>query len=909
MAFHPGTQPQEPIVVPTVQPVTTVEANPTTEIDFSSAFRPGYTTVSEKPSVSFTTGNNISKVTSIGFPPEHKGNKPNISKLTTIEYETPVPATPEEFNRYTNLVREMEKLENEIATSGDNYLNSARLKEVKDEIKYTCNITSEGTDVKNKVYYKKLLTRNYLGNLFFNTSLKYGGKYDVESDYYIDDTDYEKYSNKTWFFTNIPVEEHTVHFITRDNRIGLVPYKGNINMTPFAALNIPKDKKGIFIVRNVCLARPELHGVCSFTSPHLTNEHSIGIFNVDRLKIEQSLQQLNPKDANELVAPPIIQPLPENKQDPGYNNLDERNISLRRFLENREKNGLSPITSYNNLFNPGVAAYEIRLDKNTAKGVYIDRWEGIIRANYNNKHMGIYASTPDELKYNGMDFNKHIREYNGNLSNQIYRYPVTPGEKQLITNNTKPINLRQTFGTDITDQIDMAPLAPEQSLLYNSVISKIPNIEHFNCRDARESISKITSNYRDKLTFNNAIGFQDVIFIPLEDILNNHGQLYEHTSDTLFAFNDIVDSRILSHPSKTISNVNTIASYNNYTQHNDFTNTNLVGKFGSVVYSRNIGIQEPTGPKTNFDISIEIISTPDANVGKVYYINTYGYVQTLAAARECLPTQGVSGPRIVLTYKDPRSSELKREVLSLTEENLRKLEIYHTREEAQVHGYTELHYNKEQMQYRFSELEAKNQQLLAERERLQLEIEKRNQELKLKEKEFLVREKELEVKEKELETKEKEFLTKEKELLARQEELLAKVELRKVDRDIKHVDRDMKCIDRSIRSLDKEIKEIDIEGKEIDYGAKVFKAKIDRKTQVHELEYLVSKHSQEVAKHTMELQREATKYALDVRKVNLALEASQAENEMKLKIARTKGFDSLLGTITDIGYGLAGLLD
>lgn len=660
----------------------------------------------------------VTKVTGVGAPLQSQDGKPFITKLWTISSKNPVPSTMGEYNKWAELNTRKAEIEQraESRKFGLTEEEKEEITQIREEIIYTCDIREDVSDLKNKKFFKNAKTFNYLGNLFFNIRSK--DKYDVESDYNIVDKDFCNYTNKVWIFTNIPVDKYTIHSVDRNNRVGLVSFKDDISHLPFNVLDLEPGEEGIFIVRDTCLARPELDKIGYRGRTFLNTEHSIAVNAIDRMKRDQELIGLPPEEATERVAPATIPPKEVDRKDPVFENISPTNKSLEHFVNKRALKALPPISSYNNLFTPGVPAFEIQQAKKDKSGIYIERWENILRANYDNKNMELFTNATDgsDIKAH---FDKFLRDYVGNVSKDVFRYPKTEGEKLLVSNTSRVRNLESEV-LSLFDSIDYNMLNPDQTMSYMEVLEQTPNVDLFgntSKTEVRTSLNRVANNYKDKLSFHNAIALEDLIFIPLKDILENHGEYYEHTSDTVFVINEMVNSKNVVHP----ASVNKLEPK----------------KFLPAI-------------KDTTEVSIALYSNAEAKMHKVYYMNVLGKVKAVPV----IGGNGLDGYILVET-RDARSSKVSSETFDYTPEVLQELGLYHTEKEALTYGYNEHSYNSNALKLKFEELELKSKQLEADNEKLKLEIIKKERELALRDQDIKLKEMDLEIKV--VENKGKEF--------------------------------------------------------------------------------------------------------------------------------------------------------
>ena len=468
-----------------------------------------------------------------------------VTRLSSTE-STTCEADRETIDRYNQLCieidaceREIYELRNHLKTTDmpmDSYVS--KLESLKAEKATLGDIT-----ISNGRAYRTKYEIPVLNQLFFRTSVKPNAPVDVEGSYQVTDPDFNKWVYKTWVFTNIDPKDKTIHFTDRTNRPGLVPYKADMGEFLYTTLKIPLNAKGIFVVKDTVCGRPE------FTETGLTYPGEVK-------RLPDVAKQAGYHAGNRVYTqeghydtlryPAKINPVPADKEDPLLkNSLFLHNIENRRDFEERNASGMPYNQDYFSLFNDGLDSAAIDNLRQGRDRVAIDRWHTLVNLHYNNPNFDVCLNPEVDDKN---IYSTFVRENYGYLTNYLIRTPITNGEKNLfyLKNRSYIPNvgygrgyykLPESYspGYKFKSQIDtLADLQRQEP-----VLDKGSNIYELNM---------VQNNIANYMTRANVISFQDIIFIPYEKLIENHGNYYCDKSDLQFTLIASADMRRMPHP-------------------------------------------------------------------------------------------------------------------------------------------------------------------------------------------------------------------------------------------------------------------------------------------------------------------------------------------------------------------------
>lgn len=530
-------------------------------------------------------------------------------------------------------------------------------------------------EVDGKEYkYKKV--RMPLNKPFFKVGLKrdeYGRPEDprFDSSYKVIDQDYDKWNYKTWIFTNIPIEENTVHFLDRTNRQGLVQFKNDMPDTLYYTLNIPKTAKGIFIVKDTVCARSEFtnKGCYSYKNPK-----SIIDITKESNPIKGNSYDKSPR-YKEADYPALLRPKDMDK----ISRLEQHRLFQEDGLDKieREASGIPLQPAYPSLFNSGYD--RMLIDKFIYRNDALDilRWKSIVDAHYDNFNMDITIGNMTSIEDKNV-YDSYIRNNIGALSNFIYKLPTNYDEADLYKlNNDIMLDANNAYHCSTyrpKDKIRSGYIPHRDLVTYEDLIKQAPTVltNAHNRYDVRSTIEKMNKRIRQYMLRKNTISFEDIIFIPYDKIRDAGEQYYCEETDLMFIL----------------------------TKHN--APKEVIHPFSRIARLREFKEEANKLPTDRVITSIAIYNRKDADRNTIYYTKVFGEVVKVVVQKA--DSQGKSD--YIRISRGNHLGELDTtETYPYTEANLNMLELYRDRNMAHNYGYDERIYNQRVNEVKFKELE------------------------------------------------------------------------------------------------------------------------------------------------------------------------------------------------------------
>lgn len=589
-------------------------------------------------------------------------------------------------------------------------------------------------------FLKRIKTKIPRNQLFFNVARQDGRDVDNENDelpdvkYYIKDDDINKYMYKTWVFTN--VEDKILHTVDRNNRIGLIPIKKNINQLVFNDMKIPIDSKGIFIVKDSILARPEFEesmGLANSGSPLRTmgdlRSCSLRLMDKVRQTILQEGKVDYTKDDILRIAPPYL--------DTGLSRSDNINSTNNMFYipkslspdrlptiqdlvqayrnekyAHLNNNGIFNLNfEYANLFYGGTDSEYIQdlLTVNDNKKI-INRWSSIVSNHYNNYNMDLGLSY-NSHKVSKIQYDEFIKDKVGNLSNYVIKDPMENEVKDFIP------DLACRLVAEKKSSFKFNPLEPEMArLVYDPRIGKYVNSKYLSPDDNSEILRINKKEGKAK---------HDIpTYLRIDENPISYGDMYQ-LKDTLDSYYDcytVLSNDLLTNPDITTKYISNSSDYSKTIQASSALNTQTSDVFKQYGFTNGIsfqdiifipieyldrnngsyyepemdlvivnndqvpstGIVHPGSKKATMDglkvnalnsYRINIYSNNINTIGKVYYTKILGSVKPISVQRNNKLKEGI--------YVN---SFGKDNVYDINETNLKMLNLYTNKEDAECNG-------------------------------------------------------------------------------------------------------------------------------------------------------------------------------------------------------------------------------
>ena len=601
-----------------------------------------------------------------------------------------------------------------------------RTKELKD---YDMVIEKDEND--KETYLKRSFSNIPRNQLFFNVSkTRSNGSNDsedgIDTQYSLDDPDYDRFMYKTWIFTN--VEDKILHSVDRQNRIGLIQVKKDINRIAYNAMEIPMNAKGVFIVKENVLARPEFNGQlglshsgapmremftvksCASTIRHtMENLNKSNGNNVSTIDIFNNyLPIINTGDSFEENCTTFNNYLFLNPKYGSWYKDPKNRINIYRktkYLHMRKHGIFNTNLQYASLFYGGVDSKYIRdMSANPVVKRVIDRWESIVRNHYNNFNMKISLDyNKDNKDVTKRAYNMFIKDKVGYLSDYIIKEPLQekevdmfrPWEKSKVTvlKQSSRVNylydendpIEPTYrikedGTIIDNSeicIDNTPLSYGEFVQLKETFSTY--VESYLV--LQNNILYNTSNPKPMLSYEKSPEVFSKVNISLNDQATN---LFEHFG----FFNGISLQDVIFIPIEKIEK-------NNGFYHDPESDFIIVDNehrpSTSVIHpgSKQATKDALTNKVSSTGISISIYSNNPNKLGKVYYTKLLNKVITISILNNDNIREGI--------YVNRNGVD---EVFDLTDDNLNKLGIFDNLEDAECNGLREK--NLEFMKYQNS---------------------------------------------------------------------------------------------------------------------------------------------------------------------------------------------------------------
>ena len=535
-----------------------------------------------------------------------------------------------------------------------------------------------------------------LNHIFFNISKKDNTPYDnYESKFGVSDPDHKKWSYKTWVFTNVPTNKHTIHFMDRSNRPGLVQFKNNMQSLVFDALDIPKNSLGVFVIKDSVLARPEFHNIGYVPNRRHGNLEEIAKTSGRLYSPNISSPYGNDAAYSKEEYPPKITPMTQHTEDPMLEGYIYQDTKLGEDVREKIRNGLPYNSDYVSLFNGGFDTMYmdkvLRKQENTA----IERWKTIVDALYNNRNMVIGNTSPSEYYF------KFIRQYSGCVSNYVQKSPATISEIDLFRHtSTGTMDYASYIGPTnykVNTVIEPGFKSTTEANMLMHVINKAPKLVEL--ERVSTDLLTLTTRVDEFMTRKNDISLEDIIFIPIEKIEEEHGVYYDEQSDLTFVLQDYKMSSGVAHPySKAALELKKSIE----------ANTTQVANKGHV------------------GTTLVIYNEKEAREDVIYYTKVLGEVVKVPV----LPRDEQGRTNYITINKYTTDSQLKNvEEYPFTKETLESLDLYRTYSAADRYGYDRDLYEMRKNEFAYRELETKDKELVT-KERINA-IKLRTEEIKL----------------------------------------------------------------------------------------------------------------------------------------------------------------------------------
>lgn len=550
---------------------------------------------------------------------------------------------------------------------------------------------------KNGKFYREITYTPYLNNLYFNAELKPNAGADTNGNRITVDPDKKKWVYKTWVFTNVSEKTHTIHFMDRTNRPGLVEYKNTKDIT-FAALNIPRKAEGVFIIKDSVLARPNFKDVGlqkttgnpfrSLSSlrklrTSIAGANAIYSGGNDTLYYNQLFSPVlrpNAVDANSAYLYIENSPYKDTyisvTDDPASSP-----IVKSRFVKDCYNNGLPVAFESANLFEGGIDSKYLMdiMDRGDKQDqIAIKRWRSIVKSHYDNHNMVITLN--DDVNINPRRYDWFLRHYVGRVSNYVIKDPDSREEISAATpyeHNSEPyLDISEGFVNLPRNEHWKLSASPH---LYSDIIRMEEQLSgqtynHGKIIDSKDIVRGIKETRQDIFNHNgytNGISFEDIIFIPIEKIRENGGEYYDEESDLVIILDDVKGSESVLHP-----------------------------------FSKKR--RELDQRKAAFEVnnmgagcSIKIISNSKQEIGKVYYAKFLNRIYNIVVE----DSYGQNS-QIIVTTRNTSKGLPEINVYPLTVENLSMLNIFDNNNDAECLGLRKENLEKEGYATKLVEIEA-----------------------------------------------------------------------------------------------------------------------------------------------------------------------------------------------------------
>ena len=638
----------------------------------------------------------VHMVTSLGITTEDLERCDNYTKMfiyfaTTVVVQLPV--SKFEADIITNARMEYETLAKKEHMTGLTKEEAIS----KEKISHLLN---EKIIWKDGKYYKEVTYQPLLNNLFFNVEQKPNAGKKSNGNRVTVDPDKKKWAYKTWVFTNIDVNTHTVHYMDRTNRPGLAEYKKVPDIT-FAALNIPRHAKGVFIVKDSVLARPDFKEVGLQKN---TGMPFRSFSNIQKLKTSIAGANSLYSDSNNTLYynqmySPILRPNTINSDNylVGIENTIYKDtylsvtddplrspIAKSKFVQDCYKSGTPIAYESANIFESGIDSkylMEMMSSGSEQDKIAIKRWRSIVKSHYDNRNMITMLHKDD--KFNQNEYNAFIRHYVGRVSNYVIKDPVEKEEIDVAC----PYEHSAAPYLDLSESFIKLPPNEEWKLsskphLYSDILrmeDQLSGQSYVNGRlqEARDIIVGIKETRQEMFNHNgytNGISFEDIIFIPVEKIIKGGGEYYDEESDLVIVLDNLKGSECVIHP---------------YSK-----KRRELERKHAVFEATNIGVGG----------TVKIISCNPQDIGKVFYIKLLNKIYHV-------PVEGTGAQpgQIIITSRETNRGLPEVAVYPLTKENMAMLNIFETIEDAECQGLREENLKRESYNVKLMELDADKQ--------------------------------------------------------------------------------------------------------------------------------------------------------------------------------------------------------
>lgn len=529
-------------------------------------------------------------------------------------------------------------------------------------------------DGKNYIYERIAAKLNHI---FFNVAKKDNSLNNYEAQYGVIDPDHKKWSYKTWIFTNVPTDKHTIHFMDRTNRPGLVQFKNNMQSLVFDALDIPKNALGVFIIKDSVLARSEFHNIgyapnrrhgnleeIAKTSGRLFSPHISSPYGTD---VAYSTTEY----------PPKITPMVQHTEDPLLEGYIYKNSKMGEDVREKLRNGLPYNSDYVSLFNGGFDTMYMDKVLRKQENIAIERWKSIVDVLYNNRNMTIGATSPSEYYF------KFIRQYSGCVSNYVQKSPATVNEIELFRHTSTGIMDYASYigptNYKVNNVIEPGFKSTTEANMLMHVINKAPKLVELERVSA--DLQTLTTRVDQFLTRKNDISLEDIIFIPIEKIEQEHGVYYDEQSDLTFVLQDYKTSAGVAHPySKAALELKKSIE----------ANTTQVANKGHI------------------GTTIVIYSEKEAREDVIYYTKVFGEVIKIPV----LPRDDRGRTNYIVVNRYTADNQLKNvQEYPFTKGTLEELDLYKSYNVADRYGYDQDLYEMRKNELSYKELEAKDREI------------------------------------------------------------------------------------------------------------------------------------------------------------------------------------------------------
>ena len=840
----------------------------------------GYTTIGAP--VRIVTGEKEVGRYNYGYNQTTEISKYAITADMVVEGAVEEPATVDEVRLYLKVMASgrdaARKLEGAVGHE-KNFL-CRLVKEAEDFQKYNYVITNVEECRDHLERGKKIVkTPLYKGNLFFNTP-RHNNHVEMNLDVRNSDSDINKWADARWVFTNIDPKQKTLHYMTRMNRPGLIPFK-EPRQEVFDALKIDRGAKGIFIVVESCTARPEFCDVGTSNSKSKRNDEIAGV------SLKPNSLSNRPTYEGKAIDPMDLSVLRPNAREE-YNAFESyyrgdlirlsKGLEIRRsepalgqFIGTRREKTIPFNAVYDNLFDNGVSANHIKNALKRPGSHTIRRWMDIVESNYNNPNIVLLDPSESGVEHQHK-YKKLLREYTAETSNTVFRFPKSEDERELIsaTINCPGLANPDRHGTGPINGKEM--LLRDEAVSYKDQLNINPNMDIY-VRETKMQIQNeldgVIQNYDDKLEFANIISFQDVIFIPYSLLENNGGEYYDNLFDYYFVDNDIRPSRNAVHPYSPYGGcgiqqvgepIMARMEQPVQTPAQDRMELNL-DQVNSSLQADNTTRRECWLPDDSpleapaagiTGASVKVISTRGYKTGAVLYTKMFNTIQTIPVVPGNTSVDNV----VIVTKVDPITRYVQEDQYPLTRATLKMLGLTDDIREAQDGIYNparlerdKLSLERDKLLYGFEELSSKREERDVKRRYLE----------------------------------EDRAYEKSNKIEDRQDKRLERME----NRYDKQVDRNYKLMDRKLDRIDRTI---------------------DLYNDQTRMQYGLYEKSMNNALTTSEKRLSAAKDMLEFNMDTINMEYAREANKAKLEEAKYKAGSSVFGSAVNVATTVVGLM-